>query len=74
MIIRKAQPSDAASISLLMNEGFGWENNKPISSTFFNRDHIFCMLSLFPGNSMEMSQKLPGNVQEASRKPPGQVW
>ena len=46
MIIRKAQPSDAASISLLMNEGFGWENNKPISSTFFNRDHIFCMLAV----------------------------
>ena len=52
MIIRKAQPSDAASILLLMNEGFGWENNKPISSTFFNRDHIFCMLAVNDENEV----------------------
>ena len=42
MRIRNAEPTDASKLSLLMNEGFGWENTKLFESSFFNNknEHI----------------------------------
>ena len=45
MKIRKAELKDASKLSLLMNEGFGWENTKPFESSFFNSNNIICLIA-----------------------------
>tara|TARA_A100001011_G_scaffold166602_1_gene175318 strand:+ start:974 stop:1378 length:405 start_codon:yes stop_codon:yes gene_type:complete len=45
MIIRNAELTDASKLSLLMNEGFGWENTKPSESSFFTNKNITCLIA-----------------------------
>ena len=45
MRIRNAELTDASELSLLMNEGFGWENTKPFESSFFNNNNIICLIA-----------------------------
>ena len=45
MRIRNAEPTDASKLSLLMNEGFGWENTKLFESSFFNNKNITCLIA-----------------------------
>ena len=45
MTIRNAGLADASKLSLLMNEGFGWEITKPPESSFFTNDNILGWVS-----------------------------
>ena len=45
MRIRNAELTDASELSLLMNEGFGWESTKPFESSFFNNNNIICLIA-----------------------------
>ena len=45
MTIRNAELADASKLSLLMNEGFGWENTTPIESSFFTNKNITCLVA-----------------------------
>ena len=45
MRIRNAELTDASKLSLLMNEGFGWETTTPYESTFFNNNNIICLIA-----------------------------
>ena len=45
MRIRNAELTDASKLSLLMNEGFGWENTKPSESSFFTNKNITCLIA-----------------------------
>ena len=45
MTIRNAELADASKLSLLMNEGFGWENIKPFESSFFTNANITCLVA-----------------------------
>ena len=45
MRIRNAELTDASKLSLLMNEGFGWENTKLFESSFFNNKNITCLVA-----------------------------
>tara|TARA_B100000989_G_C19493552_1_gene450926 strand:+ start:949 stop:1353 length:405 start_codon:yes stop_codon:yes gene_type:complete len=45
MRIRNAETTDASKLSLLMNEGFGWENTKLFESSFFNNKNITCLVA-----------------------------
>jgi|TARA_A200000113_G_scaffold159875_1_gene144598 glucosamine-phosphate N-acetyltransferase len=45
MKIRKAESADVSSLSLLMNEGFGWQISDSFSSSFLSSDHITCLIA-----------------------------
>ena len=45
MRIRNAELTDASKLSLLMNEGFGWENTKPYETSIFNNNNIICLIA-----------------------------
>ena len=45
MKIRNAELKDASKLSLLMNEGFGWENTKSVESSFFANKNIICLVA-----------------------------
>ena len=45
MRIRNAELTDASKLSLLMNEGFGWENTKSFESSFFTNKNIICLVA-----------------------------
>ena len=45
MTIRNAGLADSSKLSLLMNEGFGWEITKPLESSFFTNNNITCLVA-----------------------------
>ncbi len=45
MTIRNAELADASKLSLLMYEGFGWENTNHFESSFFTNKNITCLVA-----------------------------